>query len=147
MDLKGNLHLDNTADEYIARNDYFLNSLIEEFRTGNQDAFVSTVLSWLGLEQDDYEDLRTNQEDRSKARDALIAFLQQNIEKALPNKEEQERFAKEFQTLRYRAYGPRSSDNASRIWGATIIRKELLEHQLPFNLNTDDGVWTLTKTE
>lgn len=147
MDLKGNLHLDDTADEYIARNDYFLNSLIEEFRTGNQDAFVSTVLSWLGLEQDEFEDLRTNQEDRSKARDALIAFLQQNIEKALPNKEEQERFAKEFQMLRYRAYGPRSSDNASRIWGATIIRKELLEHQLPFNLNTEDGVWKLTKTE
>ena len=81
--------------------------------------------------------------------DELDLFLKSWIGKPIVGKGEQNNFSEKYRRLRTAAYGSRKKGNngADRIWGARIIKGDLADLKLPYDLDIGGSIWVIQKVE
>ena len=147
LDNNGSLTANRCAEQVLLQRKLFYQELKTAFRVGDRHPFIRHVVcSWLGFSEEALDDCRWH---GSVMQDELDLFLKSWIGKPIVGKGEQNNFSEKYRRLRTAAYGSRKKGNngADRIWGARIIKGDLADLKLPYDLDIDGSIWVIQKVE
>ena len=147
LDNNGSLTVNRCAEQVLLQRKLFYQELKTAFRVGDRHPFIRHVVcSWLGFSEEALDDCRWH---GSVMQDELDLFLKSWIGKPIVGKGEQNNFSEKYRRLRTAAYGSRKKGNngADRIWGARIIKGDLADLKLPYDLDIGGSIWVIQKVE
>ena len=134
------------AEEKLRLNLEFCSRMVEALRE-NPHAFILEQLSWVGRAEDFDENKFLESEGDAGKKEKIIQFMEAGKGKKL-NKEEQEKFRKEFAEM-VQDYGVKLTDRSSRLAGKSKINQFCEMENIPYRIKavSNSTFWKIEEVE
>lgn len=134
------------AEEKLRLNLEFCSRMVEALRE-NSHAFILEQLSWVGRAEDFDENKFLESEGDAGKKEKIIQFMEAGKGKKL-NKEEQEKFRKEFAEM-VQDYGVKLTDRSSRLAGKSKINQFCEMENIPYRIKavSNSKFWKIEEVE